>query len=330
MRVPSGVPASDLGTGDAAVDADSRCQSCAARACAQRQMRDRRNRRQRLAAKARASRSPPRSSDSPDLAGRVTLERQPRILRRHALAIVLDANEPLAAELRGDGDAPGAGVEAVLDQLLDDRGGPLDHLAGSDLVGQRQPAGWRMRDMTTAQRDFRNIHSMTHRRQRHAGHDRCQNEPRLSGAADARQVHVHAEDAGDEGQRHEDDGDNRQHLHHFVQPVRHVRQVRFENARDAILEDERLVCDAHEVVVDVTEAVCQFVADHRELAARQPADRVPLRRRDAAQARDVALHVENLANRCPSTAPGIPAPPAGRATAPAPRLRAGSCRPSGR
>ncbi len=29
-----------------------------------------------------------------------------------------------------------AGIDRVLDELLDDRGRPLDHLAGGDLVGQ--------------------------------------------------------------------------------------------------------------------------------------------------------------------------------------------------
>jgi hypothetical protein len=33
-------------------------------------------------------------------------------------------------------DARGAGVEAVLDQLLGDRGGTFHHLAGGDLVDQ--------------------------------------------------------------------------------------------------------------------------------------------------------------------------------------------------
>ena len=38
-------------------------------------------------------------------------------------------------------DPPGAGVDGVLDQLLDDRGGPLDDFARGDLVGEvgRQP-----------------------------------------------------------------------------------------------------------------------------------------------------------------------------------------------
>ena len=69
-----------------------------------------------------------------DLAGRVPLDRQPRVLRLHPLAVVFDANQLLAAELDGDGDAPRAGVERVLDQLLDDRGRPLDDFAGGDLI----------------------------------------------------------------------------------------------------------------------------------------------------------------------------------------------------
>ena len=35
-----------------------------------------------------------------------------------------------------DVDVVGAGIEAVLDEFLDDRGRPLDNLAGSDLIDQ--------------------------------------------------------------------------------------------------------------------------------------------------------------------------------------------------
>ena len=66
----------------------------------------------------------------------MALDRQARILRVHALAVVLDANQLLAAELDGDGEAPRAGVDRVLDQLLDDRGRTLDDLAGGNLVGE--------------------------------------------------------------------------------------------------------------------------------------------------------------------------------------------------
>ena len=54
----------------------------------------------------------------------------------HPFAVVLDANQLLAAELDGDGDAARAGVDRVLDQLLDDGRRALDDLAGGNLVGE--------------------------------------------------------------------------------------------------------------------------------------------------------------------------------------------------
>ena len=106
-----------------------------ARARAQHEVRDRRDRRQRFAAE-------PEREDrgevvgAPDLARRVPLDRQPRILRLHPLAVVLDADLLLAAELDVNREPARAGVDRVLDQLLDDRGRPLDDLAGGDLVGE--------------------------------------------------------------------------------------------------------------------------------------------------------------------------------------------------
>ena len=41
-----------------------------------------------------------------DLARGVPLDRQPRVLRLHPIAVVFDANQLLAAELDGDGDPP--------------------------------------------------------------------------------------------------------------------------------------------------------------------------------------------------------------------------------
>ena len=73
-----------------------------------------------------------------DLRGRVPLERQRQLVRRDAVAVVLDPDQPLAAVGEGDLDAPGAGVERVLDQLLDRRGRPLDHLARGDPVRRRR------------------------------------------------------------------------------------------------------------------------------------------------------------------------------------------------
>ena len=71
-----------------------------------------------------------------DLAGGVPLDRQPRILRLHPLAIVLDPHLLLAAPFDVDGQAARARVDRVLDQLLDDGGRPLDDFAGGNLVGE--------------------------------------------------------------------------------------------------------------------------------------------------------------------------------------------------
>ena len=76
-----------------------------------------------------------------DLARRVALERQPRILRVHPDPVVLDADEALAAEFHLDGDAMRARVDRVLDELLDDRRRALHHLAGGNLVGELRGAG---------------------------------------------------------------------------------------------------------------------------------------------------------------------------------------------
>ena len=106
-----------------------------ARARPQHEMRDRRDRRQRLAAEAER-RDRREIVGAPDLAGRVALDGQPRIVGLHPLAVVLDADLLLAAELDVNDDAPRAGVDGVLDQLLHDRRRPLDDFAGGNLVGE--------------------------------------------------------------------------------------------------------------------------------------------------------------------------------------------------
>ena len=52
------------------------------------------------------------------------------------MAVVGDRDPGGTALAHVDLDAPGFGVEGVLDQLLDDGGRPLDDLAGRDLVDQ--------------------------------------------------------------------------------------------------------------------------------------------------------------------------------------------------
>ena len=136
MRVPSGVPASITAPATPPLTRISVPDSAPRARVRKRQVRDRRDGRKRFAPEPER-RDRRQVVRRPDLAGRVPLERQSRVLRRHPLAIVLDADEPLAAELGGDGDAPRARVEAVLDQLLDNGGRALDHLSGRDLI--RQP-----------------------------------------------------------------------------------------------------------------------------------------------------------------------------------------------
>jgi len=67
--------------------------------------------------------------------GRVAFKGEERFIRREAGAVVLDADEALAAVAEFDLDAGGPGVEGILDELLDNRSGALDHFAGGDLVG---------------------------------------------------------------------------------------------------------------------------------------------------------------------------------------------------
>ena len=97
-----------------------------------RQPRDRADRRQRLAAE--AERADREQVVVRQLRGGVALDREREVVARHARAVVADADQPPAAAVGDDIDAGRAGVERVLDQLLDDARRPLDHLAGGDAV----------------------------------------------------------------------------------------------------------------------------------------------------------------------------------------------------
>ena len=63
------------------------------------------------------------------------LEGQHGIVAHHAAAVVGDLDEFLSACFHADLDARGAGIERVLQHLLDHGSRPLHHLAGGDLVG---------------------------------------------------------------------------------------------------------------------------------------------------------------------------------------------------
>ena len=67
--------------------------------------------------------------------GGVALHRQSKAGGVHAHAVILDDDALDAAAFQRDADAPGAGVQRVLHQLLHHGGRPLDHFAGGDAVG---------------------------------------------------------------------------------------------------------------------------------------------------------------------------------------------------
>jgi hypothetical protein len=66
----------------------------------------------------------------------MTLDRKRQIGFVHAASVVNYANESAAAILYRDVNAPRAGVEGVLDELLDGGTGALDYLAGGDAIDQ--------------------------------------------------------------------------------------------------------------------------------------------------------------------------------------------------
>ncbi len=73
-------------------------------------------------------------SSSGELAGGVPLHAQRQLVRVHAAAVIGDLDPLDAAACEPHGDARGAGVQRVLDQLAHRRRRPLDHLAGGDAV----------------------------------------------------------------------------------------------------------------------------------------------------------------------------------------------------
>src|SRR3954468_23872667 len=90
----------------------------------QHEVRDRRNAGQRLAAKTKSTNSA-EILRTLDLAGRVPLDRKPCIVRLNAFAALLDPEHPLGAEFNRNRNTGRAGVNGVLDQLLDDGGRAL-------------------------------------------------------------------------------------------------------------------------------------------------------------------------------------------------------------
>ncbi len=98
------------------------------------QMRHAGNRGERFAAKSeRTNRG--QVGGAANLRGSMAAQRQDSVGARHAAAVVGDRYQRRAAAEDFDADGMGAGVERVLDQLLDGGGRPLDDLARRNLAG---------------------------------------------------------------------------------------------------------------------------------------------------------------------------------------------------
>ena len=69
-----------------------------------------------------------------ELGGGVPQKGHPGVLRRHAAAVIGDADAGGASILDGHGDVFGSGIQGVFHQLLDDGSRALHHLAGGDHV----------------------------------------------------------------------------------------------------------------------------------------------------------------------------------------------------
>ena len=105
-----------------------------------RQPRDRGDGRQRLTAKAERFNEFERFILAEQAFGQlgrcVPFERQRHLRAVHAAAIVRDLDQPEAPGAEANGDAARAGIDGVLDDLLQRAGGPFHHLAGGDAVDQ--------------------------------------------------------------------------------------------------------------------------------------------------------------------------------------------------
>ena len=66
----------------------------------------------------------------------MALDGEREVVSVHAGAVVGDADQPQAAARRRDVDAARAGIDRVLDQLLDDARRPLDDLTRGDAVDE--------------------------------------------------------------------------------------------------------------------------------------------------------------------------------------------------
>ncbi len=135
-----------------ALNRDPRPALCRVAAARQGEARDRCDRGDRLTAEAEG-RNAIEVFGGRHLGGRVTLEGEEHIVPVHPAAVVTDADHGTPAVPHLHRDAPGAGVEAVLDQLLDHGGGTLDDFSRRDAIHDpvRKHSNPRHADMIQAQ-----------------------------------------------------------------------------------------------------------------------------------------------------------------------------------
>ena len=107
---------------------------------------------------------------------------------------------------------------------------------------------------------------------------------------------VLAEEAGEEAQRQEDGGDDRQLFHDDVEAVRHRGEVRVHDAGEQVPVVVDLVGHPDEVVVEVAEVARPLLGQpgHVGDAGVDAGDHVALGRHDLAHVHQRTLHLEQL------------------------------------
>lgn len=87
---------------------------------------------------------------------------------------------------------------------------------------------------------------------------------------------VHAEETGDEGERHKEGGKDGQRLHDVVQPIVHDRKVHVENGRGKVAGVVYQFVEPHHVVVNVAKIEAIGVVDDAVLSPGELANYFPL------------------------------------------------------
>ena len=108
---------------------------------------------------------------------------------------------------------------------------------------------------------------------------------------------VHAEEAGEEGEREKDGGDHGEPAGLLAEPVGDRGQVGVERAAHQVTEGVDLLGDADGVVVDVAQEQLRLGADARGARRGERLQQVALRAGDATQRQQVALQPEDGAQR---------------------------------